>query len=104
MSEPNDYSIHFVGLGGTGANVIEAFFKHKNTHSFLAKPGIKVSCLAIDVADHDLASLRKTYEKFSAELEERNIASDKVSFTAKAVKFPTPEAMFDFISGLPDFL
>ena len=104
MSQPNDYSIHLVGLGGTGANVIEAFFKHRNTHSFLSKPGIKVSCLAIDVADHDLSSLRKAYDKFADELEEKNVAADKVSFTAKAVKFPTPEAMFDFISGLPDFL
>ena len=48
---PRDYSVHFVGLGGTGANIIEAFLKHPQIFSFLDRMGIRVSCLALDVAD-----------------------------------------------------
>lgn len=65
---------------------------------------MRVSCLALDVADPDINSLQRAYDRFVEKLKTKEIPSEKLSFVAKAVKFPTPEAMFDFIGALPDFL
>ena len=101
---PRDYSVHFVGLGGTGANIIEAFLKHPQIFSFLDRMGIRVSCLALDVADPDIMALQRSHERFVEILKEKGIPSEKMSFIAKSVKFPTPETLFDFIGGYPEFL
>ena len=61
----SDYtsSIQIVGLGGTGVNVIEAFLQNReNLVPLLKNEGIKVSLLALDVADHDIRSLDMTYK------------------------------------------
>ena len=55
-------SIQIIGLGGTGANVIEAFIKNKSgLIELLKNEGIKVSLLSLDVADHDIRSLEVAY-------------------------------------------
>ena len=99
----SDYtsSIQIVGLGGTGANVIESFVQnHDNLVSLLKNDGIKVSLLALDVADHDIRSLDMAYKNLSDNLKSNGIPSDKISLESKTMKFPTPESMFDFILSL----
>ncbi|MBE0479353.1 MAG: hypothetical protein IBX68_00065 [Dehalococcoidia bacterium] len=98
-------SIQLVGLGGAGVNIVEAFINNRNTLlSLVKKEGVRVSCLAIDVADHDIQSLEVSARNLFEELRERGIPSDKISLTAKSVKFPTPESMFDFINKFPQYL
>ena len=78
----SDYtsSIQIVGLGGTGANVIESFVQnHDNLVSLLKNDGIKVSLLALDVADHDIRSLDMAYKNLSDNLKSNGIPSDKIS-------------------------
>ena len=103
-SEAKDYSIHLVGLGGAGANILEAFLRSPGIHDFLKTTGVRLSLLALDVADHDIQSLQRRYDQFAGELREKGIPSDKVSLIAKSVKFTTPEALFDFIERFPEFL
>lgn len=103
-AEPKDYSIHFIGLGGTGANIVEAFLSHPRIYPFLGREGVKISCLVLDVADHDIMSLQRAYDRLVEELKARGIPSEKISFIAKSVRFPTPEAMFEFIEKYPEFL
>ena len=77
----SDYtsSIQIVGLGGTGANVIEAFIQNReNLVSLLKNEGIKVSLLALDVADHDIRSLDMTYKNLTDDLKTHGIP---VSYT-----------------------
>ncbi len=103
----SDYtsSIQIVGLGGTGANVIEAFIQNReDLVPLLKNEGIKVSLLALDVADHDIRSLDMTYKNLTDDLKTHNIPSDKINLVSKTMKFPTPESMFDFIQNYPEFL
>ncbi len=98
-------SIQLVGLGGTGANVIEAFVRNRKALiPLLKKEGVRVSWLALNVADHDIRSLEAAYNNLSDHLKETGILADKINLVAKTVKFPTPETMFDFVSNYPEFL
>ena len=98
-------AIQLVGLGGAGVNIVEAFINNrKGLIPLLKKEGFRISCLAIDVADHDIQSLEASAKDLSEELREKGIPSDKISVTAKSVKFPTPESMFDFINKYPEYL
>ena len=66
--------------------------------------GIKISLLALDVADHDIRSLDMAYKNLSDTLKTNGIPADKIHLESKTMKFPTPESMFDFIKAYPDFL
>ncbi|MDY6892101.1 MAG: tubulin-like doman-containing protein [Chloroflexota bacterium] len=107
MSHVRSYNsaIQLVGLGGAGVNIVESFINNrKGLIPLLKKEGFRMSCLAIDVADHDIQSLEVSAKDLSEELREQGIPSDKISVTAKSVKFPTPESMFDFINKYPEYL
>ncbi|MBM3897557.1 MAG: hypothetical protein FJ358_03410 [Thaumarchaeota archaeon] len=98
-------SIQLVGLGGTGVNTIEAFIKNRRgLVPLLKKEGIRVSMLALDVADHDIRSLEGAYKDLKDEMKLQGIPAEKIDLVAKTVKFPTPESMFDFISRYPEYL
>lgn len=98
-------AIQLIGLGGAGTNVIEAFINNrKGLIPLLKKEGIRISCLAIDVADHDVQSLEESARDLNEDLKANSIPSDKIWITAKSVKFPTPESMFDFINKYPEYL
>ncbi len=106
-STPKKYlsSIQLVGLGGTGVNTIEAFIKNRRgLLPLLKKEGIRVSMLALDVADHDIRSLEGAYKELREEMKTQGIPAEKIDLIAKTVKFPTPESMFDFISRYPEYL
>lgn len=98
-------AIQLIGLGGAGVNIVEAFINNrKDLIPLLKREGIRISCLAIDVADHDIQSLEFSARDLLEQLKEEGIPSDKISIIAKAVKFPTPESMFDFITKYPQYL
>ena len=99
-----DYSLHLVGLGGAGVSIVDTFLSNDSITDFLSKRGVKLSVLALDIADHDIMRLQKTHESLSEKLQSKSIPSEKLQFNARSVKFPTPEAMFDFIEKLPQYL
>jgi hypothetical protein len=104
---PKNYlsSIQLIGLGGTGVNTIEAFIKNRRgLIPLLKKEGIRVSMLALDVADHDIRSLEAAYKDLKDDMKMQGIPAEKIDLVAKTVKFPTPESMFDFISRYPEYL
>lgn len=107
MAQVRSYNsaIQLIGLGGAGTNIVEAFIKNRrDLLPLLKREGIRLSCLAIDVADHDIQSLDRATKVLWDDLKEEGIPSDKISIIAKSVKFPTPESMFDFINKYPEYL
>jgi len=103
-SVAKNYSLHLIGLGGAGTNIVETFLKSPKIFQFLQLRGVKLTCLALDVADHDIQHLLQTYEKFKEELQLHHIPADKAYLNARSVKFPTPQAMFEFIQKLPEYI
>lgn len=95
----------FVGIGGTGCDVLSSVIRNRDLILPLLKiEGSKVAFLALDVANAQLDRLQSSYDDLLQDLKRKNIPRERISLTAKSVKFPTPEAMFDFIAQFPDHL
>jgi len=89
--------IHLVGLGGAGTNVVEHFVKNEKTMELLSSGATRLSMLAMDIADPDIKSLDDTYKRILEQMKRKGIPQDRLSIIAKSVKFPSAEAMFDFV-------
>ena len=87
-----------IGLGSAGTNIVEAFLNHKKTMQLLKNDITRLSLLAIDIADPEIRALHESYEKISKAMIKAGIPNERLKLTAQSVKFPTAEAMFDFIN------
>jgi hypothetical protein len=58
----------------------------------------RLSLLAIDIADPEIRSLLETDEKMQKALLKAGVPRERLRVVAQSVKFPTAEAMFDFIN------
>jgi hypothetical protein len=98
LSKQPSNIIHLIGLGSAGTNIVEAFISSKKTMKLLENENTRLSLLAIDVADPDIRSLQETYSKLLNEMKDNGIPKERISLIAQSIKFPTAEAMFDFIN------
>ncbi len=58
----------------------------------------RLSLLAIDIADPEIRSLQETNEQIVRSMIKAGIPRERMRLIAQSVKFPTAEAMFDFIN------
>ena len=58
----------------------------------------RLSLLAIDIADPEIRSLQETSEQITRQMIKAGIPRERMRLIAQSVKFPTAEAMFDFIN------
>ncbi len=91
--------IHIVGLGGAGTNVVENFLKNGKTIQMLDGSATRLSLMAMDIADPDIKSLDETYNKIQEQMRRKGIPQERVNLISKSVKFPSAEAMFDFVQN-----
>jgi len=99
-----NFAPQFVGLGGTGADIIASLMRNKRLIlPLLNTDGVRVSCFALDVANAQIDNLQTAYEELRKDLQDRNISTEKIFLVAKSVKFPTPEVMFDFVRDYPAY-
>lgn len=91
--------IHLVGLGGAGTNVVEHFLKNEKTMELLGSGATRLSLMAMDIADPDIKGLDNTYHRVLDQMKRNGIPSERLNLIAKSVKFPSAEAMFDFVQN-----
>lgn len=91
--------IHIVGLGGAGTNVVENFLKNDKTMQLLDSSATRLSLMAMDIADPDIKSLDEAYNKIQEQMRRKGIPQERVNLISKSVKFPSAEAMFDFVQN-----
>jgi hypothetical protein len=91
--------IHIVGLGGAGTNVVENFLKNEKTMQLLDSSATRLSLMAMDIADPDIKSLDEAYNKIQEQMRRKGIPQERVNLISKSVKFPSTEAMFDFVQN-----
>jgi hypothetical protein len=104
LSKPTFASVHIVGLGGTGANVIQSLTESERLFNLLSSEDFGIACLAIDVADADLASLQASYKKTVAKLESKGVSLDRLWVRGLNMKFNTPESLFEFMGKFNSYL
>ena len=91
-------SVQLIGLGSAGTNIVENFMTSKKTLELLGNDITRLSLLAIDIADPEIRSLQETNEKIMKAMAKAGIPRERMRLVAQSVKFPTAEAMFDFIN------
>ena len=87
-----------IGLGSAGTNIVEAFMKSKKTKELIENDLTRLSLLAIDIADPEIRDLKESYEQIEKSMVKAGIPSERMRLIAQSIKFPTAEAMFDFIN------
>jgi transcriptional regulator len=91
-------SVQLIGLGSAGTNIVEAFLSSKKTMELMENDITRLSLMAIDIADPEIRSLQETNEKIMKAMAKAGIPRERMRLIAQSVKFPTAEAMFDFIN------
>ena len=90
--------MQLIGLGSAGTNIVETFLTHPKTKELIENDLTRLSLLAIDIADPEIRSLQETTEKITRQMIKAGIPRERMRLIAESVKFPTAEAMFDFIN------
>jgi hypothetical protein len=85
-------------LGSAGTNIVESFLTNKKTRELIENDLTRLSLLAIDIADPEIRSLQETHEQIAKSLIKAGVPRERWRLIAESVKFPTAEAMFDFIN------
>ena len=91
--------IHLVGLGGAGTNIVEHFLKDEKTMELLGSGATRLSLMALDIADPDIKGLDDTYKRIVEQMKRNGIPQERLNLIARSVKFPSAEAMFDFVQN-----
>lgn len=100
-----NFALQLVGLGGTGADIITSLMKNRAALTSLFKTeGLRLSCMALDVADDAIPNLLRAYEEAREDLKQRNIPAERLFLVANSVKFPNPGVMFDYVRGYLSYL
>jgi hypothetical protein len=91
-------SVQLIGLGSAGTNIVETFLASKKTKELMENDLTRLSLLAIDIADPEIRSLQETSDQIVKSMIKAGIPHERMRLIAQSVKFPTAEAMFDFIN------
>jgi hypothetical protein len=77
---------------------VEAFLTHRKTKELMQNDLTRLSLLAIDIADPEIRALQETGEQITRQMIKAGIPRERMRLITQSVKFPTAEAMFDFIN------
>lgn len=104
MNKQRYASIHIIGLGGTGTNIIQSLIESDRLAEHIASEDSQLACLSIDIADGDLSNLQRAYKETVAKLEARGISVDRLWVKPFNIKFNTPDALFEFMGKYDQYL
>jgi hypothetical protein len=94
---PYQNSVMLIGLGSAGTNIVEAFLNHRKTKELLKNDITRLSLMAVDIADPEIRKLQESHVKIANFMQKQGIPRERMRLNAQSIKFPTAEAMFDFI-------
>jgi hypothetical protein len=97
-------SIHIIGLGGTGTNIIQSLIESDRLAEHISSEDSQLACLSIDVADGDLANLQNAYKETVAKLESKGVSVDRLWVKSFNMKFNTPDSLFEFMAKYDTYL
>ena len=97
-------SIHIIGLGGTGTNIIQSLIESDRLEQHISNEDSQLACLSIDVADGDLANLQNAYKGSLAKLEAKGVSVDRLWVKSFNMKFNTPDSLFEFMGKYDSYL
>ena len=95
---PYQNSVMLIGLGSAGTNIVESFMNHKKTKELLKSDITRLSLMAVDIADREIRQLQESNVKITNDMQKQGIPQERMKLNSQSIKFPTAEAMYDFIN------
>ncbi len=83
------HCIHAIGIGKTGAYMVEALLRTGEIEDMLEDPRARFTGLSIDIGDQDQHELKEYASGFDQRLEERGIPTDRAQ--VRTVSLDVPE-------------
>ncbi|PLS83888.1 MAG: hypothetical protein CYG60_20845 [Actinobacteria bacterium] len=110
------HCIHAIGIGKTGADMIEALLRTGEIEDMLEDPRARFTALAVDIGDGDMNLLREDAPvtngdasrtrmptSFRARLEDRGIPAERAQIHTASLGVPTKDELFESLRRYPEY-
>ncbi|NMH98296.1 hypothetical protein HF526_13380 [Pseudonocardia sp. K10HN5] len=98
------HCIHAIGIGKTGAYMVEALLRTGEIEDQLEDPRARFTGLAVDIGDQDMHELREYASGFNARLTERDIPTDRHQVRTVALDVPERDDLMTSLNRWREFL
>jgi hypothetical protein len=99
------HCVHAVGLGKTGAHMIDALLRTGEIEDMLTDPRARFTALAVDIGgDEDMRQLREYAEVFDERLRSREIPTERAQIRTVALPVPERENLLASLRRYREFL
>jgi hypothetical protein len=111
------HCIHAIGIGKTGADMIEALLRTGEIEDMLEDPRARFTALAVDIGDGDMNLLREDApstngdsdrtrmpSSYRARLEDRGIPAERAQIRTASLAVPSKDELFDSLRRYPEYL
>ena len=98
------HCIHFVGIGKTGANMLDSMLRQGDLEDQLEDPRARFTALLIDIGEQDMFQAKDYAEGFLKRLEERGIPSERAQIRFFSMEVPTRDELFTSLRRYREFL
>jgi hypothetical protein len=98
------HCIHAVGIGKTGAYMVEALLRTGEIEDMLEDPRARFTGLAIDIGEQDMHELNEYANGFNGRLDERGIPRDRAQVRTVALDVPDRAELQTSLNRWREFL
>ncbi len=98
------HCIHAIGIGKTGAYMVEALIRTGEIEDMLEDPRARFTGLSIDIGDQDQHELKEYIGGFNQRLAERDIPTDRAQVRAISLDVPEKSDLMSSLNRWREFL
>jgi len=98
------HCIHAIGIGKTGAYMVEALIRTGEIEDMLEDPRARFTGLAIDIGDQDMGELKEYANGLNGRLSERGIPTDRAQVRTVSLDVPPREELMTSLNRWREFL
>jgi hypothetical protein len=102
--QQSPHCIHAVGIGKTGAQMVDALIRTGEIEDMLEDPRARFTALAVDIGDEDLKELQEYATGFTTRLQERGIPPDRAQLRTVGMAVPSREELMGSLRRYREFL
>ncbi len=98
------HCIHAIGIGKTGAYMVEALLRTGEIEDMLEDPRARFTGLAIDIGDQDMHELKEYASGFDGRLAARGIPTDRAQVRTIALEVPAKKDLMTSLNRWREYL
>jgi hypothetical protein len=102
--EQSPHCIHAIGIGKTGANMVDALLRTGEIEDMLDDQRARFTALAVDIGEEDMSQLREYAHVFDERLRDRGIPTDRAQIRTVGLKVPSREELMSSLRRYREFL